>query len=191
MSDIIYSLIKEKVEQKLFNPAINCEQQGSDNQILFSNKQMMFEQYKTLVESAHKIEERRGGSNNFFVSINTIFLSFILVNPLKLPDIELQHMPLLALLILVGILIAWDWLRVMNSYKKLNLINYALIRTLEKTLPTFIFTLRGEIEAEEADQKPSNRANIILLKENILPKAFIFIYSIYFLTILYLSYRKY
>ena len=36
-------------------------------EVEFSNRQFMFEQYKMLVESAHKIEERRGNSNNVFI----------------------------------------------------------------------------------------------------------------------------
>lgn len=177
--------IKNKIAQKLINPNINITCRAAD-EFIFSNRQMMFEQYKALIDSAHKIEERRGGSNNIFLGINTILASF-LVRPAQLSDIAMSDLPILILLILIGITISWEWLKVNASYKKINFINYSLIEALEKSLPTCVFSLRGEIEQEKS--KPTSRANIILIKENLLPKVFILLYLIYLATTCYLSFR--
>jgi hypothetical protein len=38
---------------------------------------------------------------------------------------------------------------VIASYKKLNSLNYSLIEAFENLLPTYVFSLRGKMEAEE------------------------------------------
>jgi len=190
MDEIDSQSIKDKIVKKLINPIANFEHRKTSSDVEFSDKQIMLEQYKLLIDSAHKVDERRGGSNNFFVSINTIFVSFVLVDPFKFQVLEIKHIPLLELLMLVGIIIVWDWSRILNSYKKLNYVNYLLIKALEMQLPTFVFSLRGEIEAEQEDKKSSDKSNIILIKENILPKTFLFIYIIYFLMILVLPFFR-
>ncbi len=136
-----------------------------------------------LVDSAHKIEERRGGSNNIFIGINTILVS-VLVHLAQFTKIETSDMPLVPFLTLIGILISWDWLQVIGSYKKLNSLNYSLIKSFENLLPTRVFSLRGKMETEQPNSKPGTRANIILISENLLPKAFLSIYSIYFIIVL-------
>ena len=180
--------INDEIKKMLINKTADFENRRNQADVEFTDKQLMFEQYKLLIDSSHKIDERRGNSNNFFVSINTIFISFLLSNSTKLKDLDTIYIPFLELLVLVGIIIAWYWLRVINSYKKLNYVNYSLIQALEKLLPTFTFSLRGKIEADQDDNQASNRANIILIKENILPKLFLFIYILCFLSILYLHF---
>lgn len=174
MNEVYIAQIKNKIAQKLINSDFDPNAKNS----------VFIDQYKLLIDSAHKIEERRGGSNNIFLGINTLLASF-LVRPAQLTSLHLKDLPLLILLVSIGIFISWEWLKVTASYKKLNFINYSLISSFEKFLPTYIFSLRGEIEAEqEEERKPTNKANIILIKENLLPKAFILLYFIYLLTIL-------
>lgn len=57
--------INDNVSKKLINVNYNITKRN-ENEVLFSNRQIMFEQYKLLVESSHKIEERRSGSNSIF-----------------------------------------------------------------------------------------------------------------------------
>lgn len=190
MSEAFNNIINDKINKELLNQKACFERQRNPPDVEFSDKQFMFEQYKLLIDSVHKVEERRGVSNNFFVSINTILISFVLTNPLKTYDVAMKYIPLLALLVLVGIIISWDWLRVIDSYKKLNYINYSLTQALEKLLPTCIFSLRGEIEAMQAAQKPSNRFNVILIQEKSLPQLFLLIYSLYLLIIIFVVFAK-
>jgi len=174
--------IQEKISKKLENTHFNLKTH-KNNEFLFSNKQTMFEQYKLLVDSAHKTEERRNSSNSIFLSVNTLLASF-LVHPLKLTELATQDMLLLSVLILIGAFISWEWIKVIASYKMLNLVNYSMIKACEKLLPLFVFSLRAEIEAEQEQKRSSDRANIILIKENFLPKSFLFFYITYFLTLL-------
>jgi len=178
--------LKEKISQKLMN--VNFEtiyRHNNKDEIPPGQKeQLMFDQYKLLIESAHKIEERRSASNNIFLGINTLLASF-LIRPTQLVDLHIKNVPLLILLMVIGMSLSWDWLKVTASYKKINLINYSIIQTIEQFLPTYIFSLRAEIETELEAEKPSNRGNIILIKENFLPKAFFLFYFIYMATVLF------
>jgi hypothetical protein len=153
-----------------------------------SNRALMFEQYKMLVDSAQRIEERRGGSNGIFIGINTILVS-VLLHTEQLSKMQFGDMFLAAFLALIGILISWDWLKVISSYKNLNSLNYTLMKSFENILPTRVFSLRGKIENEQQDSKLSNRANIILISENLLPKTFLVIYSVYLLMIFVIFYK--
>jgi hypothetical protein len=107
-----------------------------------------------------------------------------LIRPSQLSELQAIDLPLLVLLVLIGMLISWDWLKVTASYKQLNSINYYLIKYFEKILPTFAFSLRAEIEVAHTTQKTTGKANVILIKENILPKIFMLFYCIYFFTII-------
>jgi hypothetical protein len=104
--------------------------------------------------------------------------------------IEVYYLPFIASLGFIGILISYDWLKVINSYKKLNFLNYALIQSLEKFLPTYVFSLRAKLEAEQPDQKIKNRGSSILMNEKLLPQVFLSIYSIYFLTVVIIFFYK-
>jgi hypothetical protein len=182
MSELENNVIREKIFQRLENPVFNLKDR-ENNEFLFSNKQIMIEQYKLLIDSAHKIEERRSASNNIFLGVNTLLVSF-LVRPSQLTSMTARDIPLLIVLAAIGMFISWDWLKVTASYKMLNSVNYYMIQAVEKLLPMFMFSLRAEIEAEQGEKKASNRGNTILVKENLMQKAFLCFYIVYFFTIL-------
>lgn len=173
---------ENSITLKLFNQDFDIKQR-KDSEVLFSNKQILFEQYKMLVDSAYKTEERRNGSNNMFLGINTLLSSFI-VRPSQIAMTQLIDIPLLFLLTLLGVFLCKEWLEVTTSYKKLNSINLLLIQHFEKKLPSYIFSLRTEIETNQDKTNTTDKANIVLNKENFLPKTFILFYSVYFITII-------
>lgn len=177
--------LKKIISKNLINIKADPKKRN-ENEVLFSNKQILFEQYKLLIDSAHKIEERRSGSNSVFLGVNTLLSSF-LINPLQLKTIQLKDIPLLALLVLIGIFICFDWVKLTSSYKKLNYVNLLLIQSIEELLPSKIFALRAELEIQPI--KPNNnqeqdKANVVLEKENTLQKVFLWFYIIYLLTII-------
>jgi hypothetical protein len=188
MEEINSKLILDRISKDLINGSVDIAYQG-EHEVSFSNKNIMIEQYKLLVDSSHKIEERRGASNSVFIGINTILVS-VLANSPKLIKIEIYYIPFIASLGFIGILISYDWLKVINSYKKLNFLNYALIQSLENFLPSYVFSLRAKLEAEEPGQKIKNRGSSVLMNEKLLPKVFLSIYFIYFLTVIIIFFYK-
>lgn len=185
MNPIDNKLIKDRIEQKLSNNESPIFPREA-NEVLFSNKQFAFEQYKLLVDSSHKIEERRSGTNSIFLGLNTLLASF-LIRPSQLTDLKIMDIPFLIVLVLIGIFISWDWIKVTEAYKRLNFINYCMIQSFEKKLPTNVFSLRGEIEEGMAEEPKSSgsKANIILIRENLLIKLFLLFYFLYLITILF------
>ena len=179
---------EDGIYKRLINASYDLTKRNED-EFLFSNKQTMFEQYKLLVDSSHKIEERRSGSNSIFLGINTLLASF-LIRASQLFEMQIKDATMLIFLSLIGMFICWDWLKVTASYRQLNYINYSLIHAFEKLLPTYVFSLRAEIEVEQSEQKSTGRANVILIKENILPKIFILFYLIYFVTIIVIIFKR-
>jgi hypothetical protein len=180
MDDAYAELVRSKISKKLINADFDPACIGQN--VVFSNKQIMLEQYKLLVDSAHKGEERRAASNNIFLSINSLIASFF-IRPTQILNMQEKDIPISIFIGLIGMFISWEWLKVNASYKKLNFINYALINSLEKLFPANVFSLRAQIEIEPQEEKPTNVGSIILTKENLLPKAFFLLYLIYFLTV--------
>ena len=64
------SVLKEQIEEALYNPPTNAESQIDKNN-------RFFEQYKLLAQSTNTIEERRKDSNNIFIALNSVFLTFL------------------------------------------------------------------------------------------------------------------
>jgi len=128
------------------------------------------EQYKLLIDSAHKVEERRSGSNNIFIGANTI-MALIIVNYPKEAGLKA---PLIATLAIAGIFMALYWLRMIRSYEKVNFINYCLISVFEKLMPTSVFSLRAQL----GEDALNGRANEVSKNERFLPKVFLLIYFI-------------
>ena len=174
MGDSNSQIIIDKISKNLINSQFSSRGIG-ENKGEVSDRDFMFEQYKLLIDSAHRIEERRGGSDNIFIGINTVIVS-VLISSDNLTINDIFRLPLGVSLVIIGLSIAWNWLRVITAYKKLNFLNYSLIEAFEVLLPTRVFSLRAKMEAEEDDQHKKNRANIILNKESLLPKAFLLIY---------------
>lgn len=176
MNEEYIASIKNEVSEKLINPNFDCNNRDSS--------QGLFEQYKLLVDSAHKGEERRGNSNNIFLGVNSLIASFLIHPATAILNIQAKDLPISILFTLIGIFVSWEWLKVNMSYKKLNFINYAMINALEKLLPCSVFSLRAKMETAPAAEEYANIGNIILTKENLLPLAFFLLYFIYFVTVL-------
>lgn len=168
------NFLKKKIEEKLFN-------YPSD----FLNDEMKkfeFEQYKLIIDSVHKMEERRNGSNNIFVALNSIFATVLTqIVPYPNPNDNIEKLIILSLLLPIGMIICWDWLRTIEAYKRLNSINFLLVKTLEKSLPLSLFGLRTEL-MDEPDL--ASKANTILKKETLLPVIFMAVYSLYFMVVI-------
>lgn len=174
--------VKNEVAEKLISPSFNDD--DKDKRVT------LFEQYKLLVDSAHKGEERRGNSNNIFLGVNSLIASFLIHPATAIVNMQTKDFSISILFNLIGMFVSWEWLKVNISYEKLNFINYVMINKLEKILPSSVFSLRAEIETGPNEEKCENKGNVILKKENLLPLAFFLLYFIYFSTIIFSFFQK-
>ena len=99
-------------------------------------KQIYFEQYKILVESAEKISDKRMTANNFFLTLNTAFISLF---GLMLTSTIITTQILMNIILPLGIVLSFIWLLIILSYKQLNSRKFSLIHKLEKELPIQLF----------------------------------------------------
>jgi hypothetical protein len=93
---------------------------------------IVLEQYKIYTEMADRISARRGLTNTFFLTLNTLVLTTVGMFWKDRPAASVWYLavPLAALLIQCA---AWFWL--IRSYRQLNSAKYIVIGALEERLP--------------------------------------------------------
>jgi hypothetical protein len=156
---------KEEAKHALFGSKINP--------ITKEDRQLIFEQYKILIDSTQKAIERFEASNNLFMLANN-FIFTVLGFCITTLKAQLINIPFMTFLTFIGLITSIMWIRVTNGYKKISVINLLLIRTIEEHLPTALFSFKYDLEAEEVKER---RVNIIVALESILPKLFTVIYG--------------
>ncbi len=101
------------------------------------DKQLYFEQYKILVESAEKVSDKRMSANNYFLTINTGLISLVgLLITSKIVSLNTLFIIFIGYL---GLAICATWFFIVLSYKQLNSGKFKLIHKLEKELPIKLF----------------------------------------------------
>lgn len=100
-------------------------------------KDHLLSQYKLYVESIDKISDRRQNANNYFITINTVLISFIgLLFQAKI----LENIRWIKLLIcVVGITICVIFGFLLRSYKQLNSGKFTVIQEFEEKLPAALY----------------------------------------------------
>ena len=93
----------------------------------------ILEQYKIYVEMADRVSSRRGITNTFFLTLNTLIVTLIgLFWKDKPPEIST---PVFGLLLAVALGQCAAWWAIVNSYSQLNAGKYKVVGALEERLP--------------------------------------------------------
>ena len=96
----------------------------------------LLEMYKLHTEMADRISQRRGITNNLYISIHTSligFLSYLFTN--------INNHTLIILLAVLGFVLSLIWLLNIFSYKKLNTAKFKALDELENNLPINFFKI--------------------------------------------------
>lgn len=117
-----------------------------------SDRQLLLEQYKLLVNTSESLVSRRQTANTFFLSFNSVFLSGI--GLLFKPGISGQPgtVGVLALSI-SGILVCVAWIRLVRSYRQLNSGKFEVINQIEQHLPASMFCAEWDALGQGKDDK--------------------------------------
>jgi hypothetical protein len=93
----------------------------------------LLDQYKMYVEMADRISSRRGLTNTFFLTLNTLVFSVVGVFWKDRP----QHLSTLALALVLVVAVAQcgAWWMIVRSYRQLNAGKYKVVGLLEERLP--------------------------------------------------------
>ena len=93
-----------------------------------SNESVELELYKLAVEMADRISARRALANTFFLTVNTGLVALLGGKNLRW------------YVAAAGIVFAFAWWSLLQSYRKLNSAKFEVINTLERRLPVQLFS---------------------------------------------------
>jgi uncharacterized membrane protein len=114
-------------------------------------KEHLLAQYRLYVENMEKISDRRQNANNYFITINTVLISFMGV---LLQAKLLESIPWIkSLVALVGIIICVVFWFLLRSYKQLNTGKFKVIHELEQQMPASIYDYEWKILGEGKNGK--------------------------------------
>lgn len=95
--------------------------------------------YKTLVDMADKVSQRRQNANNFYLTVNTA-----LIGASSYISAVTAAFPSTWVISFAGLLVSLVWKRNIDSYKDLNNGKFHVITELEKGLPIAPFSTEWE-----------------------------------------------
>jgi len=108
----------------------------------FGDNSQLIEQYRLFVETADRTSDRRASTNNFFLTIHTIFITgsgFLL----QAKDLHQSFKPLTTLFVAATLMCVLWWILIF-SYKNINKVKFEIIHDMEKYLPFKPFTQEWE-----------------------------------------------
>lgn len=95
-----------------------------------SFKAHLFEQYKLYVESAEKISERRVSANNYLLTVNAFLVTLYgLLAASRYGGYWTILVPV------AGVLVSFNWHRIITAYRDLNTVKFSVIHELERYMP--------------------------------------------------------
>jgi hypothetical protein len=118
----------------------SVSQHGQSTKATEHYETLVLEQYKLCVEMADRVSARRGLTNTFFLSLNSIIASGV-VGAGGRADRAPLWLLIAGLVILLTQCAAWFTL--IRSYRQLNAAKWAVIGAIEERLPIYAYS-RGE-----------------------------------------------
>lgn len=108
-----------------------------------ANKDALLEQYRLYLSSASEISDRRQKANEYYLTVNTILVSFIVFVSQydKISDPKM----IIYFITLIGLINSVITYFIIRSYKQLNSVKFKVIHELEKLLPANLFAYEWEL----------------------------------------------
>ena len=132
-------------------------------------QQHLLEQYKIFVTATENISNRRQTANSFFVTINTVLISFTSYSNAY----GKTGLSALLLASFAGLFISFMWYRLIRSYTDLNGAKFKVIKEIESHLPLNPF--EAEWEAVGRGKDPTLYLPFTSVEANI-PRVFMFLH---------------
>jgi hypothetical protein len=111
----------------------------------------LLEQYKIYIGGIEKISDRRQKANEFFLALNAALvtvLGFVIEK-----QNQGDHIPIVTLASVAGLLICYLWYRMVRSYKGLNEGKFKIIHMIEARLPLALYDTEWEILGRGKDRR--------------------------------------
>lgn len=161
--DEIKNIIKghENEDYQIFNQDID----KLDTKILF-------EQYRLFLQTSETLISRRQTVNSFYITVNSAFVALFSTMFGLAIDIKFKLI-LVAVLAIVGIILATSWIKILISYGQLNASKMTIIRNIEKQLPASLYDAEWQALSDQLNKK---KYTSFTNSEKRLPLVFIAIY---------------
>lgn len=144
------------------------------------NTNLLFEQYKLFLQTSEALVARRQEVNKFYLSVNSAIVAFFSV--VAAMSVSTAHKAVAgALFALLGAVLSIFWIRLLDSYGKLNKSKMKVISDIEKHLPASLFDAEWAVLSNALDKK---KYTSFTTSETQIPKFFIAVYTLLLLATL-------
>ncbi len=161
---------KDKLDSMLYSRVKNYND-GED--LNYENHYL--EQYRMYLHIFNSTSDRRNGSNEFFLGLNTAIIAVLGYLETRTPTNNTSVIFLFAPF--VGIAICYCWYEIIISYKQLNKAKFKVIHNIEEKLPLSLFKTEWELLGKGLDSTKYRRISSI---EKNIPIIFIVLYAVIF-----------
>ena len=144
----------------------------------------IIEQYKKYLDTSEQLLTRRQNTSNFYTTLNTSILGVAsTISGIIFGLDSLQNNTTIALVIfiiisLLGFLLCFNWLSLLESYGKLNSSKIRVITEIEKRLPINIYDTEWKVMSEKLG---GNKYQSFTSLEKRIPLIFMLIYALVFI----------
>lgn len=114
-------------------------------------REHVLEVYKTYLELADHISERREKANSFFLAVNAALVALLAKDALG--DIDKTPRGLQVLIPIAGSVMCFLWYRIIRSYRDLNSAKFKVIHAIERSLPLRPYDAEWESVGRGKDKK--------------------------------------
>jgi hypothetical protein len=130
---------------------------------------IILEQYKLYVDTAEKVSDRRQSSNSFYLTLNSVLLTF--TGFLTSLYLEFWHI----IIAVAGVCISLLWFLSITSFRNLNSGKFKIIHCLEEKLPIKLF--KDEWACLEKGRNTKKYIKLSLVEQGV-PFIFITLYIV-------------
>lgn len=125
----------------------------------FDDKEELFEQYKIFVQTSEDLVKRKQNVNNFYVTLNSVILSAIVSVMCAINDLPVLFGTVKVSLIisvftaLIGLIICFSWISLLNSYADLNSSKMKIIEYIEQHLALNLYETEWTVMTQKVGKK--------------------------------------
>lgn len=111
----------------------------------------IMEQYKMYQKTSEDLVSRRQSVSSFYITVNSalITVSGIMLNLVDFPS----NVVVIILIAIVGIILDFSWIHILDAYGLLNSAKMKVIRMMEKELPISLYDTEWAVMSDKLNQK--------------------------------------
>lgn len=153
------------------------------------NEDILIEQYKAYLQTSEDVISRRQSVSNFYITVNSTLISILSAVVAILNGLSKDYSLLITTIgcyfvPVLGVLLCFNWRRLVFSYGQLNAAKMKVISALEKKLPFNIYDVEWKVQTDKlGKRKYISFTNI----EKLIPLIFVIIYIAIFIVAIVLT----